>query len=118
RLPSSLARLGNAVGLRPVFEFRRGSIRVLRPALSPGAARDALIGTWRATVRPGTRLHVSVSHGGDEQAARTLLDDIGREVVPATGFVSRFSPAMVSHTGRDVVGVAWWWESEHEGSGG
>jgi DegV family protein with EDD domain len=118
RLPSPLARLGNAVGLRPIFEFRRGAIRILRPALSSTAARDALVSPWRATVQPGKRLHVSVSHGGDERAAQSVLDQIVREVPPATAFVSRFSPAMVSHTGTDVVGVAWWWEGDHNASVG
>ncbi len=118
RLPSPLARLGKAVGLRPVFEFRRGSIRVLRPALSPTTARDALLAAWRASIKPGQRLHVSVSHGDDESGALSLLADIEDEVPATTAFVGRFSPAMVSHTGTDVIGLAWWWEPAAKGSVG
>ncbi|MGH9059184.1 MAG: hypothetical protein ACRDZY_06670, partial [Acidimicrobiales bacterium] len=58
------------------------------------------------------RLHVTATHGRDPGAAEGLLAAVGREVVPATAFVGRFSPVMTVHTGVDIVALAWWWERQ------
>lgn len=117
RLPGPVAGLANAVGLRPVFEFRRGSIRILRPALSPGAAMQTVLSAWRSSLRKEgdnrAALHVTAMHADDEAAARVLLEAVRHEIEPATAFVSRFGPVMIAHVGGDVVGLAWWWE-RHE----
>ncbi|MGH9115784.1 MAG: DegV family protein [Acidimicrobiales bacterium] len=110
RVPAPLGALGNAVGLHPVFELRRGEIRLLRPALSERAATELMLTTWRRSVRPGHRLHVAGLHVDASESLEELLDTVAAEVVPVTRFVGRFGPAMVAHTGHDIRGLAWWWE--------
>jgi DegV family protein with EDD domain len=111
RLPASIASMGNVLGLRPVFEFRRGSVKVLRPQLTLSGARNALLSTWRSSAEAGARLHVTAMHASGESAARKLLDIVTDESPAVTAFVGRFGPVMVAHTGPQVVGLAWWWEA-------
>lgn len=110
RLPKRLASLANSVGLRPVFELRNGSIRLLRPGLSQRAALRLMVDTWRRSLLAEHRLHLAVMHGGEVAAAEEILQEISAEVEPATSLVTRFGPAMVAHTGPDIDGFAWWWE--------
>lgn len=110
RIPSPLGAVGNAVGVRPVFEVRKGAIRPLRPVFSVSAARHLILSTWRRTVRPGHRLHLAGLHVGEPDEAQALLDAVSAEIEPVTCFAGRFGPAMVVHTGPDLWGLAWWWE--------
>ena len=112
RVPNSLGAIGNAVGVRPVFELRGGNVRPMRPVFSPNAAFDLMISTVRKSVRPGHRLHVAGLHVGAPEQAERLLEAIGNLVEPATRFAAPFGPAMVAHTGPDLRGLAWWWEPE------
>lgn len=110
RLPSPIASMASSVGVRPVFEFKKGSIRLLRPVRSPLAARDLLLSTWRSSLRGGDRLHVAAMHADDPAFANQLLQTVTQEHPAETAFVCRFGPVMLAHTGTDVVGLAWWWE--------
>ncbi len=110
RLPRRLASLGNTVGLRPVFELRSGSIRLLRPGLSKRSALTLILDTWRRSIVPDHRLHVVAMHGGDRARAEEILEAVLNEAHPATSLITRFGPAMVAHTGTETDGLAWWWE--------
>lgn len=111
RVPAAVASLGGAIGLRPVFLYRRAQVRVLRPARSEKAAREALLSAWRSTIEEGDhRLHVAANYATDRQAAESILEEVASHVEPATSYISRFGPVMVAHTGTDILGLAWWWE--------
>jgi len=112
RVPSPLGAIGNAVGVRPVFELRRGNVRPMRPVFSPNAAFDLMISSWRKSKRPGHRLHVAGLHVGAPEEAEKLLAAVCEVVEPVTRFAAPFGPAMVAHTGPDLRGLAWWWEPE------
>ena len=112
RVPNSLGAIGNAVGVRPVFEMKRGNVRPMRPVFSPSAAFDLMISSWRKSVRAGHRLHVAGLHVGASERAEELLDAVCDQVEPATRFAAPFGPAMVAHTGPDLRGLAWWWEPD------
>lgn len=112
RVPNSLGAIGNAVGVRPVFEMKRGNVRPMRPVFSPSAAFDLMISSWRKSVRAGHRLHVAGLHVGAPERAEELLDAVCDQVEPATRFAAPFGPAMVAHTGPDLRGLAWWWEPD------
>lgn len=113
RLPAPLARMGTRMGVRPVFQYRDGSISVLRPALSDRKSKEALISAWTdsAPADGGShRLHVCASYGADRAAAEELIAEVSRRCSPATAYVARFGPVMVAHTGTDLLGLSWWWE--------
>ena len=112
RLPRPLASLGNSMGVRPVFELRNSSIRLLRPGLSQRAALSLMLETWRRSIVPDHRLHVVAMHGGNRARAEEILQHVENEVAPATALITRFGPAMVAHTGTETNGLAWWWEPE------
>jgi fatty acid-binding protein DegV len=50
-----------------------------------------------------------VLHALNPEAAETLLERVSA-LAPASCLVGPFSPVMVAHTGRGLVGLAWWWE--------
>jgi len=115
RVPGAAAWAGRWLGVNPMFEFRRGRVRPLRPALSRSAAHERILAAWRSGATPGAALHVAVMHALDPQGARDLLTAIREQVEPATAFIGSFSPVMVAHTGAGLLGLAWWWEASRPG---
>jgi DegV family protein with EDD domain len=116
RVPGLAGWAGRVLGLKPLFEFRHGAARRLRPAASREAALSRILGYWRRSRQHAdltSRLHVAALHADAETDAEGLLkrvrDDL--DVPPATELVLAFSEMMVAHTGPGLVGLAWWWES-------
>lgn len=111
RVPDAARWIGDRLGVRPLFEFRDGRARALRPAFSAEAARERIVQRCAADAPasgPG-RLHVTVLHALDPDAAQDLVDRLG-PLHPASSVVGPFSPVMVAHTGRGLAGLAWWWD--------
>jgi DegV family protein with EDD domain len=112
RVPQVAAWAGRLLHVQPLFEFRAGSVRRLRPAFTRDAALERIISAWRRSRPPdGERpVHVAALHALDPGDAEWLLDHLRKEVEPASAFVGEFSAVMVAHTGPGLVGLAWWWE--------
>lgn len=115
RVPGLAGWAGRVLGLKPLFEFRHGVARRLRPAASREAALSRILGHWRRSRQQAglsARLHVAALHADAETDAEGLLkrvrDDLDR--APATELVLEFSDVMVAHTGPGLVGLAWWWQ--------
>jgi fatty acid-binding protein DegV len=114
RVPEAARWLGDRLGVRPLFEFRDGRARPLRPAFSAAVARERIVARCVADA-PGReatagRLHVIVLHALDPESAADLTARVER-LAPASCLVGPFSPVMVAHTGRGLAGLAWWWEA-------
>lgn len=110
RVPGLAGWAGNRLGINPLFEFRAGSVRRLRPALSRDAALDRLVALVRRSRVPGARLHVAALHALADDVAADLLARVTEHDEPATAFIGKFGPVMVVHTGPGLAGLAWWWE--------
>jgi fatty acid kinase fatty acid binding subunit len=115
RVPGVAGWAGRMLGLKPLFEFRHGVARPLRPAVSRDAALTRIIGHWRRsrnTAGPGDRLHIAALHADAEPDAEGLLKRVRDELdIPAeTELVLEFSEVMIAHTGPGLVGLAWWWQ--------
>lgn len=110
RVPAVAGRAGDALGVRPLFEFRRGEPRLLVPSLSREGSLERLVRRWRDSVPDGHRLHVAAIHADDREEATWLLDRVHEVVDPVEAFVAEFDAAMMAHTGTDLVGLSWWWE--------
>ena len=109
RVPDAARWIGDRLGVRPLFEFRDGRARPLRPAFSADAALDRIVQRCAAGAGRGARLHVTVLHALNPEAAATLAERV-RALEPVSFLVGPFSPVMVAHTGRGLAGLAWWWE--------
>ena len=110
RVPGIAGWAGKRLGINPLFEFRDGKIRRLRPALSPEAALDRMVGMLARSRVNGGRLHVVALHALALPAAQALRAQIEQDFAPATSFIGEFGPVMVVHTGPGLSGLAWWWE--------
>jgi len=116
RVPGIAAMGARWLGLQPVFEFRQGRVRPLRPARGRRQACRRIVTLWAADLdeqlRRGSILHVSALHALEPEVAEELLGQVRAHVEPATAFVGSFSPVMVAHTGPGLAGLAWWWEDK------
>jgi DegV family protein with EDD domain len=110
RVPEAARWIGGRLGVRPLFEFRDGRARPLRPAFSAEAARSRIVARCAAGARPGARLHANVLHALNPEGAEALAEMVA-PLGPATSLIGPFSPVMVAHTGRGLCGLAWWWET-------
>ena len=108
RVPDAARWVGDRLGVRPLFEFRSGRARPLRPAFSREAALDRIVARCAHGGGSGP-LHVAVLHALDPAAADLLSRRVD-ELQPASRLVGPFSPVMVAHTGRGLAGLAWWRE--------
>jgi DegV family protein with EDD domain len=112
RVPGAAAWAGRWLGVNPLFGFKGGHVRPLRPALSRAAAVERIVTSWADTIVPGAPLNVAVMHALDPEQAESILASVRQRVEPASYFVGSFSPVMVAHTGPGLVGLAWWWDDE------
>ena len=112
RVPGIAGWAGRGLGLNPLFEFRRGRPKPLRPALSRQAALDRMVTALLNSRVPGARLHVAALHAGAPEPAEQLLERVAADIEPGTAFAGAFSPVMVVHTGPGLVGLAWWWDDD------
>jgi DegV family protein with EDD domain len=116
RVPGIAGWAGRRLNINPLFEFRGGAVRRLRPALSREAALDRIVQlVHRDAPDPGgrpNRLHVAALHALARDVADELLTRIADTATPATSFVGEFGPVMVVHTGPGLAGLAWWWEPQ------
>jgi len=111
RVPNIAGRAGRLLGIAPMFEFRNGRARPLRPAIGVPAALDRMVAAVRRDRRPDSRLHVAALHAEAEDAASDLLARVSSTVEPATAFVASFGSVMIVHTGPGLIGLAWRWET-------
>jgi fatty acid kinase fatty acid binding subunit len=111
RVPNIAGRAGRLLGIAPMFEFRNGRARPLRPAIGVPAALDRMVAAVRRDRRPDSQLHVAALHAEAEDAATDLLARVSSTVEPATAFVASFGSVMIVHTGPGLIGLAWWWET-------
>ncbi len=110
RVPGIAGWAGRRLNINPLFEFRGGKVRRLRPALSNAAALDRIVALVARSRIAGARLHVAALHALAVETAHVLLDRVQEELQPATSFVGEFGPVMVVHTGPGLAGLAWWGE--------
>jgi DegV family protein with EDD domain len=114
RVPGAASWGARWLGLHPLFEFRAGKVRPLRPARGRDGACQRMVALWEAGVarerRRGARLHVAALHAQDPAVAEDLLREVFARAQPASSFVGSFTPVMVAHTGPGLAGLAWWWE--------
>lgn len=107
RVPDAARWIGDRLGVRPLFEFREGQVKPLRPAFSRSAALERIVQRCAGEDASDGNLHVSVLHALDQAAADMLVERVA-QLRPASCIVGPFSPAMVAHTGRGLAGLAWW----------
>lgn len=111
RVPGIAGWAGKRLGINPLFEFRDGAVRRLRPALSPDAAAERMVAQVTRSAPVGGRLHVVALHALARPVAETLLDRLADQQ-PVEAFVGAFGPVMVVHTGPGLTGIAWWWDED------
>jgi DegV family protein with EDD domain len=114
RVPNIAGWAGRRLGIVPLFEFRSGGARSLRPALSEAAAHERMVTAVRRDARPGFRLHVAALHSRAESTATELLARATEGIETETSFLGPFGAVMQVHIGPGLVGLAWRWDAGEE----
>ncbi|MBV6507172.1 MAG: Fatty acid-binding protein [Acidimicrobiales bacterium] len=110
RVPNIAGWAGRRLNINPLFEFRDGEAKRLRPSMSREAALERIVHIWRRSRVEGADLHVAALHALAPDVAADLMAEVTSEIEPATAFVGEFGSVMVVHTGPGLAGLAWWWE--------
>jgi DegV family protein with EDD domain len=110
RVPGIAGWAGKRLGIHPLFEFRGGAVRRLRPALSGDAAAERIVAHVQRNALSNGRLHVAALHAVAPSSADGLLARLTAQVEPEEAFIGEFGPVMVVHTGPGLSGLAWWWD--------
>ena len=118
RVPGIAGRAGRALGINPLFEFRGGHIRALRPALGIDAALDRIVSRYERTRVDGARARVAVLHALAPERAERLRARVDPGDGSVDAFLGEFGAVMVVHTGPGLVGLAWWWDTPHRAVAG
>src|SRR4051794_30244253 len=72
RVPGVAALANKWLGMNPLFEFREGHAKPLRPAFSRDGALERMVAAWRHSIVKGARLHVAALHAEAEEEAERL----------------------------------------------
>lgn len=110
RLPPALARLGDALHVKPLLTIAQGEVRAsgwLR-ARNPEALRQKLLERFAPEWTCAGRLHVAVMHVLRPQDAQALASEIAARFQPVELFVTPFTAVMAVHTGPGLLGVAYY----------
>lgn len=113
RVPGIAAVAAHSLHVHPLFEFRDGAAKALKPAIGGTAARHRIVQRCLAD-RPHdgpATLHVAALEALAADDARELLDGVLAEAPAADAFVGSFGPVMLVHVGPGLAGLAWWWEA-------
>jgi len=112
RMPTTVARAGEALGLRILFELRKGRIYPVLPRLPETGAMDQIVAQLERTrpQKPAAELHASVLHSMRPDAAEELKAAIEGRGEHVDVFVTSFGSVMLAHTGPGILGLAWWGE--------
>jgi DegV family protein with EDD domain len=116
RVPSIAGWAGKRLGVNPLFQFSRGAVQPMRPALSRSSALDRVVSSVRSSAPDGPAcLRGASLHALCPDVADRLLAELEQSFDHTQLFVAPFSPVMVAHTGQGLAGIAWWWDEASEG---
>ncbi|HEX9695910.1 MAG TPA: DegV family protein [Actinomycetota bacterium] len=107
RVHALMAYAGTALGIKPVFAFRGGTVEQLGRPRSRSKAVERVADEVRAAAARGP-LHLAVCHAAAPGEARALLDRLTAELAPAEAHLAEFTPLMGAHTGPGLLGAAFW----------
>ena len=106
RVPDAAAWAARWLNVHPMFEFRGGAARPLRPVLSERAALQRIVARFAHHIE-GRPVRIAALHALAEPVAEDLVARAEAGATVIDSFVAPFSAVMVAHTGPGVVGLAW-----------
>jgi DegV family protein with EDD domain len=112
RIPSMAGAATRRLGLWPMFELRKGSIRPMHPARSIAGALERIAQTCVRSEGDQYNADVAdliVLDAGLPEEADAFLAMMKQRIPTGEAFRAPFSTAMTVHTGSGVIGLAWRW---------
>lgn len=110
RIGGGQAFLGTMLKLKPILEVRDGKIEAAGKVRTMSKAVDKVIEIMKSKVGDKTPIRIAIQHANALPEARNLLDKVLHsfpegDIVEA--FIADVSPAIGTHTGPGVVGIAY-----------
>ena len=109
RVPKVAARVGAALGVKPILTVSDGVVRFVGAARNKHSGISRIMDTMKEETGQRT-LHVAVMHAEARDEAQRLMETISSEFTCAELWLSEFSPIMGYATGRGLIGIAYYSE--------
>lgn len=111
RVPGLAVAAARSTGLQFMFTLGNGVIRPIRPATTPAAAAERMIGLCVSTGSPGLVADViALGHAAELQQRLAEAGDTGRLAI-GRALTATFGTAITLYTGPHVTGLAWRWRA-------
>ena len=99
--------LGTALKLKPILELANGKLEAVERVRTKGKALDRMVELVRAQINERSPVHLGVIHANAEAEAQVVLAEASNILNPVESYIVPVSPAIGTHTGPGVVGLAY-----------
>ena len=108
RVPKAAGLVNSLLKIKPVFTVNSGEAYPVKITRKTSNALNHLLGIMKERSVKGQPLHVAVIHADALDKAVALRDQIAAGFDCAELFITEFIPVIGVHTGRGVIGVAFY----------
>jgi len=110
RIGGASALMGSVLQIKPILHIAKGRIEVLKKVRSKGKAQRRLLEIMEARIGSASSVHAAVLHAAAPEEAQAVREELARRFNCAELYVSEFSPALGTHAGPGMIGVAFYAE--------
>jgi DegV family protein with EDD domain len=118
RLPRLGSLFGQALQIKPIILFARGTVKPLKNPRTRQRAVGLLLDLMEERLQGGLPLRVAVQHADAREEAEALKGAVGERFRPEELLISEFSPVMTSYTGSGLLGLAFYEDPDSSREGG
>lgn len=108
RVPRVVAWASSILQIKPIFEYHGGTVSPLERVRTRARSLERLLVLAEQRVRSDKTLHMAIIHAHAEAEAEELLHQAKERLRPEELMISEFSQAMAIHTGRGLIGLAFY----------
>lgn len=110
RVPRIAVWASSLLDVKPVMEWYQGKVGAVARPRSRRKAADRILAEMERDLAGGGAAHVVVMHADAPEDAEDLRSRIEAALDPVELHVTPFAAFMAAHTGRGLVGAAYWRE--------
>jgi DegV family protein with EDD domain len=108
RVPRAAAWASSLLQVKPILEFRHGSVRMIGRVRVRRRAQERLYTFLEERAAGARSLHLCVHHADAPGEAQALFEQARSTLRPLELYMSEFTRVMTAHTGPGLVGFAYY----------
>ncbi len=107
RIGLAATLIGSIIDMKPILVFRNGQVEPFEKQRTKKKALQRIVELCLADCPHTENAHLSISHGGNEQEAFQLADELKKQLGIKKTWVCFAPPAVLVHTGPGVLGITY-----------